>query len=84
MNKTNSTVVFMASILFVATFALWAEEQAKSLTLFSFDRGLDVSAVISTDAKINLSKDGTLNIKTGTKKNWHGINIKEPAGKWEL
>jgi len=79
----NSTVVFMASIL-VATLPLWAEEQVQLLTLFSFDKGFDVSKVISTDSKVNLSQDGALRIETGTKQNWPGITLKAPAGKWDL
>jgi hypothetical protein len=74
----------MASILFGATLPLWADGQAQSLTLFSFDRGFDISKVIATDAKVNLSQDGTLRIETGTKQNWPGITLKAPAGKWDL
>ena len=59
MNKTNSIVVLMALILFVVTAPLHAGEQAQTLTLFSFDKGFDVSKVIATDAKINLSQAGT-------------------------
>jgi hypothetical protein len=74
----------MASILFVATFPLWAEGQAQPLTLFSFDKGFDISEVITSDAKVNLSQDGTLRMETGTKQNWPGITLKAPAGKWNL
>jgi hypothetical protein len=81
MNKTNSTVVLIASILFVASLPLEAEEQ---LTLFSFDKGFDVSKVLTSDAKVNLSQDGTLRIETGTKQNWPGITLKAPEGKWDL
>jgi len=84
MNKTRSTLAFMASILFVVTLPLHAEEQAQSLTLFTFDKGFDVSKVISTDAKVNLSQDGTLRIETGTKHNWPGITLKASADKWDL
>jgi hypothetical protein len=84
MNKTKSTVVFMASILFVGTLPLHAEEQAQSLILFSFEKGFDISKVISTDAKVNLSQDNTLRIETGTKQNWPGITLKSPQGKWDL
>jgi hypothetical protein len=80
----NSTVVFMASILFVGTFPLWAEGQAQSLTLFNFDKGFDISTVTTSDAKVNLSQEGTLRIETGTKQNWPGITLKAPAGKWDL
>jgi hypothetical protein len=74
----------MASILFLAAFPLWAEGQAQSLTLFSFDKGFDISKVITSDAKVNLSKNGTLCIETDTKQNWPGITLKTPAGKWDL
>ncbi|MHC4655140.1 MAG: beta-galactosidase [Planctomycetota bacterium] len=84
MNKTNSIVVFMASILFGATLPLWAEGQAQSLTLFSFDKGFDISEVITTDAKATLTKKTTLHIETGTKQNWPGITLKAPAGRWDL
>ncbi len=84
MYKTNSTVVFMASILFVSILPLYAEEQAQSVTLFSFDKGFDIGEVIASDAKVNLSQDGTLRIETGTKQNWPGITLKAPAGKWDL
>ncbi|MGB2807845.1 MAG: hypothetical protein WBC22_08900, partial [Sedimentisphaerales bacterium] len=70
MNKTNSTVVFvvfMASILFVTTLPLWAEGQAKSLALFSFDKGFDISTVITSDAKVSLSEEAALRMETGTK-----------------
>ena len=84
MNKTNSTVLLMASILFVATLPLYAEEQAQLLTLFSFDKGFDVDKVIPTDVKVNLSREGTLRIETGTKQNWPGITLRAPKGKWDL
>ncbi len=84
MNKTNSTVVFMASILFGATLPLWAEGQAQSLTLFSFDKGFDISEVITSEAKVNFSQDGALRIETSTKQNWPGITLKAPAGQWDL
>ncbi|MHC4110490.1 MAG: beta-agarase, partial [Planctomycetota bacterium] len=84
MNKTNSTVVFMASILFVATLPLWAEKQAQSLTLFSFDRGFDISEVITSDAKATQTKKAALRIETGTKQNWPGITLKAPAGRLDL
>jgi hypothetical protein len=84
MNKTNPIVALIVSILFVATFSSWAEEQAESLTLFNFDKGFDISEVISTDAKANLSQDGTLRVETGTKQNWPGITLKAPEGKWNL
>jgi len=87
MNKTNSTIAVIAFILLcllVAILPLHAGEQAQLLTLFSFDKGFDVSKVISTDAKVNLSQDGTLRIETGTKQNWPGITLKAPKGKWDL
>jgi len=80
----NSTVLFIASILFGATLPLWAEGQAQLLTLFSFDKGFDISEVITSDAKVNLSQNGTLRIETGTKQNWPGITLKAPAGRWDL
>ena len=84
MDKTNSTVVFMASILLGVALPLWAEEQAQPLTLFSFDKGFDISKVITSDTNVNLSQDGALRIETGTKQNWPGITLKTPAGKWNL
>jgi len=84
MYKTNSTVVFMASILFVSILPLYAEEQVQSVTLFSFDEGFDTSKVITSDAKVNLSQAGTLRIETVTKQNWPGITLKAPKGKWDL
>ena len=60
MNKTNSTVVFMASILFGATLPLQAKQLPPSLVLFNFDKDFDISKVITNDAKVNLSQDGTL------------------------
>lgn len=87
MNKTNSTIAFIAFIslwLLAATLPLHAEEQAQSLTLFSFDKGFNISSIITNDAKVNLSQDGALRIETGTKQNWPGITLKTPAGKWDL
>ncbi len=83
MNKIYSIVVFKASILLGATLPLWAEGQAP-LTLFSFDRSFDISKVIASDAKVNLSQEGTLCIETGTKQNWPGVTLKAPEGKWDL
>jgi len=84
MYKTNSTVVLMASILFVSILSLYAEEQAQSVTLFSFDKGFDISKVITSDAEVSLSQAATLRIETGTKQNWPGITLKAPEGKWDL
>ena len=84
MNKTKSTKVFMASILFLANLPLWVEGQAQSLALFSFDKGFDTSEAITSDAKVNLSQDGTLRIETGTKQNWPGITLKAQTGRWDL
>jgi hypothetical protein len=84
MNKTTSIAAFTAAILIVATIYARAEQKSPSLLLFNFDKGFDVSKVISTDAKVNLSKDGTLRIETGTKQNWPGITLKAPQGKWDL
>jgi len=83
MNKTKSIVSFITLILFVATLSLWAEEQAP-LTLFSFNKDFDISKVTASDAKVNLSQDGTLRIETGTKQNWPGITLKAPEGRWDL
>ena len=84
MNKTNSTVIFMASILFGATLPLWAERQTQSLTLFSFDKGFDISEVITSDAKVSLSEEAALRMETGTKQNWPGFTLKAPIGRWDL
>ncbi len=84
MSRNNLTIVFTASFLFVAALTLYAEDQAQSLTLFSFDKGFDTSKVITGDAKVNLSQDGMLRIETGTKQNWPGITLKAPEGKWDL
>jgi len=87
MNKTNFTAAFMAFILLwllAPTLPLQAEQQSPSLVLFNFDKGFDISKVISTDAKAKISQGGALRIETGTKQNWPGISIKAPAGKWDL
>ncbi len=74
-------MVLIASILFVASLPLETKGQ---LTLYSFDKGFDVSKLITSDAKVNLSQDGTLRIETGTKQNWPGITLKAPKGRWDL
>ena len=87
MNKTHSTVAFMALIslwFLLSALPLQAGQQPPSLVLFNFDKGFDVSKVISTDAKVNLSQDSMLRIETGHKKQWPGITLKAPAGKWDL
>jgi hypothetical protein len=87
MMEKNSTAVFMALILFwllTGAIQLRAAEKAQPLVLFNFDKGFDVSKILSIDAKVNLSQDSTLRIKTGNKKQWPGITLKAPAGKWDL
>ncbi|HUS72243.1 MAG TPA: beta-galactosidase [Sedimentisphaerales bacterium] len=87
MNKIHYTVAFMSLIslwFLLSALPLQAGQQPPSLVLFNFDKGFDVSKVISTDAKVNLSQDSTLRIETGTKQNWPGITLKAPAGKWDL
>lgn len=77
-------MAFMATIVFVAILPAGAQQQPASLVLFNFDKGFDISSVITNDAKINLSKGGTLRIETGTKQKWPGITLKAPAGKQDL
>jgi hypothetical protein len=84
MNKTSAIAAFTATILILATIYARAEQQSPSLVLCNFDKGFDVSSVMTTDAKVNLSQDGALHIETGTKQNWPGFTLKAPAGKWDL
>ena len=84
MNKTKAIATFTAAILIAATIYVRAEQQSPSQVLFNFDKDFDVGKVISTDAKVNLSQDGTLRIETGTEQNWPGITLKAPQGRWNL
>ncbi|MHC4602778.1 MAG: beta-galactosidase [Planctomycetota bacterium] len=87
MNRKIFSVLFCAIVLswlLIGMPPLRAAEQAQSLVLFDFGKGFDVGTVVTNDTKVTLSKGGKLRIETGHEKQWPGITLKAPAGKWDL
>jgi len=56
----------------------------ESTVLFDFQRGFDVRAVTTSDAKATLTSAGALRVETGHKAQWPGVTLKAPQGKWDL
>ena len=50
-----------------------ASQRNPSLVLFDFKRTFNIDSVNTSDAKVRLSEDRALRIKTGHKKQWPGI-----------
>ncbi|MHC4146016.1 MAG: beta-agarase, partial [Planctomycetota bacterium] len=63
---------------------LCAAEHTHPLVLFDFGAGFEAGSVITSDAKVALSGAGGLRVETGHEKQWPGITLKAPAGKWDL
>ena len=51
--------------------------------LFDFETGFNVSVVETQDAKASLHTGG-LQIETAHNKDWPGVTLKAPGGKWDL
>jgi len=77
-------LVFVSSILINGNVLMSASEGGQSRVLFDFTRALDTSSIITSDAKVTLSKGSVLQVETGHKNQWPGITLKAPAGKWDL
>jgi hypothetical protein len=73
----------MVSIILTSG-AVSASQQGQSLVLFDFKKNFDIDSVVTSDAKVTLSKNKALRVKTGHEKQWPGITLKAPAGKWDL
>lgn len=63
---------------------LFAAAESQSEILFDFGKSFDVGSVATTDAKVVRIEAGGLRIETGHQKQWPGITLKAPAGKWDL
>ncbi|MHC4146004.1 MAG: beta-agarase, partial [Planctomycetota bacterium] len=63
---------------------LCAAEHTQPLVLFDFGANFKAGSVITSDAKVALARVGGLRIETGHEKQWPGITLKAPAGKWDL
>jgi len=77
-------LIVIVSGLFITETAALSDEKRQSQVLYDFGRSFDVGAVVTNDAKVTLSRDGALRIETGHEKQWPGITLKAPAGKWDL
>ncbi len=52
--------------------------------LVRFDQSFDVGSVATSDAKVSRAEADALRIETGHEKQWPGVTIKAPEGKWNL
>jgi len=77
---TRDVSVLVCVCLLVCSPSLFADEQV----LFDFSRGFDIGSVLTTDATARLTEAGALRVETGHSKQWPGITLKAPAGKWDL
>ena len=81
-SKPMSRRAFIAFIILLPTFC--AAGQGQPAVLFDFADGFDVGSVGASDAEVTLSAGRSLRIETGHEKQWPGITLKAPAGKWDL
>jgi len=78
-------VLFIVSIVHISgAVAVSASRQGPSLVLFDFNQDFNIDSVITSDAKVTLSPNKALRVKTGHTNRWPGITLKAPAGKWNL
>jgi len=77
-------MVIVSSILINGAIVTAASQPGQSLVLFDFNRNFDIDSVITSDAKVTLSENRVLRIKTGHTNQWPGITLKAPEGKWDL
>ncbi|UCG59193.1 MAG: beta-galactosidase [Phycisphaerales bacterium] len=82
-NKASAMTVFIVSA-FLSGAILQASEIAPPKVLFDFEKGFDTDSVITSDAKVSLTANGQLRIDTGHEKQWPGVTLKGPQGKWDL
>ncbi len=83
MNKRGFLAV-VSVVVFGWCPKLRAAEHTQPQVLFDFGAGFEVGSVITSDAKVALSGAGGLRVETGHEKQWPGITLKAPAGKWDL
>jgi len=72
------------TIVLVGTWLVSAAEQNGRRILVSFRAGFDVGAVETSDAKVTVTRAGTLRIEAGHTAPWPGVTIKAPDGHWDL
>jgi hypothetical protein len=85
MNRRTIFVLFIVSVILISgAVVVAASQQGPSLVLFDFNRAFDTGSIITSDAKVTLSKNKALRVETGHKNQWPGITLKAPAGKWDL
>lgn len=53
-------------------------------TLFDFGPGFQPGVVQESDAKVAVTANGTLSIRTGHETPWPGVTLKASDGKWDL
>jgi hypothetical protein len=76
--------IIIAAVVLCRSFELCAAQRSRPPVLFDFGKDFDVGSVITSDAKVILSGAGGLRVETGHEKQWPGVTLKAPAGKWDL
>ncbi len=71
-------------ITLTGTWTALATESTESQVLFDFGRGFNIGAVGTSDAKVAVTRAGTLRIETGHKAQWPGVTLKAPQDHWDL
>ncbi len=61
-----------------------AAQGSESRVLFDFGSGFQTSGVQTSDAKVAVTRAGTLRVKTGHEAPWPGVTLRAPEGKWDL
>ena len=85
MNSRDLFKLFTIIIIFISGVnVVSASQRNTSLVLFDFRENFDIDSVVTSDAKVTLSKNRALEVKTGHEKQWPGVTLKAPMGKWDL
>ena len=84
--RSHLVVICTASFVLVCmgTSITSAAQESESRVLFNFGSGFQAGAVETSDAKVAVTRAGTLRIKTGHEAPWPGVTLKAPEGKWDL
>ena len=83
-SRVPAAMTFLLAALTFPSVPLPAFEEEPGLVLFDFGPGFDLGSVAASDARVALAPGGGLAVRTGHEKEWPGVTLKAPEGKWDL